>query len=401
MFNSSLWDNFIMSRRQFLKGVSASALGLHLLSNISLAEEAPQKSTGMKYRVLGRTGLKVSEISFGAIQIHNTGLAPLYRAFELGVNYIDTASGYGGGNSERLLSEFLKDHRNEVYIATKWSGHLRYDAEKEPHITTTKEDLIKTTEESLSRMKIDTIDVIQLHGMSNIEQLEAPVILEAFDELKKAGKVRFLGVTTHSNVDAIVNHAVKLGYYDVVLVAYSFMSPKEVSKAIENAKNANVGVVVMKALMPLNELAKHAANKDEIYKASLKWVLANNNVSNIIPTMRTVEEVEQDVSVAGVNLSYGDMLLLEQYAEMIDRDYCRMCGSCSKVCPQGVATNDIIRYGVYYTNYGDKDRAIELYHQLSFNETAANCIDCGRCNRACPYGLNVLDKIKQIHELLS
>ncbi|MGQ9609226.1 MAG: aldo/keto reductase [bacterium] len=397
----ALWDNFFMDRRQFIKGVSAVTLSIGIMSNLSEAQESVPKSPTMKYRILGRTGLEVSEISFGAIQIHNTGLAPLYRAFELGVNYIDTASGYGGGNSERTLSEFLKDHRNEVYVATKWSGHLGYDTEKEPHITTKKEDLIKSCEESLSRMNIETIDVIQLHGMNRPEQLEAPVIMEAFEELKSAGKVRFLGVTTHSNEAAVINQAVKLGYYDVVLTVYNFMSSKELSKAIEEAKKANVGVVIMKTFGPATQLAKYAENSADIYKSCLRWVLANKNITNIIPTMRNVDEVEQDISVVETKLSYLDMQKLQEYALILDKEYCRMCGSCSPACPQGVATNDIIRYAFYYKNYGDRDLAKELYRSLDIKQTVLNCNNCGSCNSACPYNLDVVGKLRQAHELLA
>jgi hypothetical protein len=111
-FESSLWANLTMNRREFIKTSSAAAVAAGIapnaLSNVVSAEKAPT-SGGMKYRTLGKTGLKVSEMSFGAIQIHNTGHAPLYRAFELDVNYIDTASGYGRGKSEETLSEFLKE----------------------------------------------------------------------------------------------------------------------------------------------------------------------------------------------------------------------------------------------------------------------------------------------------
>ena len=403
-FESSLWDNFTMDRREFIKKTSAAAVAAgvasHALSDAVFAKEL-STSSGMKYRTLGKTGLKVSEMSFGAIQLHNTGLAPLYRAFELGANYIDTASGYGRGNSERTLSKFLKDHRNEVYVATKWSGHIRYDQEKEPNITTTKEDLIKTCEESLSRMEIDTVDVIQMHGMNRPEQVEAPVVLEAFEELKKAGKARFLGVTTHSNEAVVLDKTSEMGYFDMVLVVYNIMSPKELTKAIANAKKADLGIVIMKALKPLTGLAKHAERDEEVYKASLKWVLANKNVTNIIPTMRSIEEVEQDMSVVGIKVSYNDMKRLEECAQMLDSDYCRMCGTCSGVCPQGVATTDIIRYASYYTDYGDKDRALGLYRDLDSKQTVANCTQCGMCDSACPYNLDVIGKLQSAHALLA
>ena len=404
-FKSTLWDSFSMNRRDFIKKTSAAAIAAgvvsHGISSNAFAQEEKTASNGMKYRTLGRTGLKVSEISFGAIQVQNTGLAPLQRAFEMGVNYIDTAYSYGGGNSERKLSEFLKDHRKEVYVATKWSGRVKYDSKKQPHITTTKEDLIKTCEESLSRMKIETIDVIQMHGMSRPEQVAYPVVLEAFEELKKAGKVRFLGVTTHSNEAAVINKAVEMGYFDVVLTVYNFMSPKQLTQAIAKAHKANMGIVIMKALKPLKALAKQADNAGDVYKASLKWVLANKNVTNIIPTMRSIQEVEQDISAVGKQVSYREMNKLEEYAQALNGDYCRMCGICSEACPQGVATDDIIRYASYYKDYGDKDRAVALYQSLDTKQTVANCTSCGQCTAACPYSLDIIGKIQQAHAMLA
>ena len=122
-------------------------------------------------------------------------------------------------------------------------------------------------------------------------------------------------------------------------------------------------------------------------------MLADKNVTNIIPTMRTIEEVEQDVSVVGVKLSYNDMKQLEEYAQLLDADCCRMCGTCSKACPRGVAA--------YYTGYGDRDRAMELYRDLPSRQTVVNCNDCGACNSACPYNLDVVGKLKRAHALLA
>jgi predicted aldo/keto reductase-like oxidoreductase len=250
-------------------------------------------------------------------------------------------------------------------------------------------------------MKIDTVDVIQMHGMKTSEQVEYPVVLEAFEELKKAGKARFLGVTTHSNQDVVINKAVEMGYFDVVLVAYNFMSPRAHTKAIANAAKANIGVVIMKALKPLKSIADHADHPDEIYKTSLRWILANENVANIIPTMRTIEEAEQDVSVVATKVSYGEIGQLEEYAQLLDGEYCRMCGICSGACPQGVAADDIIRYASYYTDYGDRDRAMGLYRNLAHSQTVDNCNRCGECSSACPYDLGVVDKLERAHALLA
>ncbi|HIE29808.1 TPA: hypothetical protein EYP66_21270 [Candidatus Poribacteria bacterium] len=402
-----------LSRREFIQKTSAGAIGASLAmcgwwdavaqefkEDESLPKEESFTAKDMKYRILGRTELKVSEISFGAIQIHNTGLAPLNRAFELGVNYIDTASGYGRGNSERTLSEFLKEHRKDVIVATKWSGLLGYKKE-EPHITTTKEELIKSTEDSLSRMQTDVIDVIQIHGAKMAEQVNAPVVQEAFDELKKAGKVRFLGVTTHTNQHKVINAAVKSGAYDVVLVAYNFMSPKNHKEALDNAKKANVGVVIMKAVKALRPLAKSTTPKSVLFQGALKWILEHDSVSNIIPTMASVQEVEEDIVAVSKKMSYGQRRALQFYAQAIDRDYCRMCGTCTENCPRGVEVTDILRYRTYYVADGDTAGATSLYRSLTKDQTVANCDKCGVCNDACPYHLDVVEKLYQAHAMMA
>ena len=402
-----------LSRREFIQKTSASAVGIGLAmggwwdavaqefkEDESLPEEEAFTAKDMKYRVLGRTGLKVSEISFGAIQLHNTGIAPLNRAFELGVNYIDTASSYGGGNSERTLSEFLKEHRKDVILATKWSGLLGYKKET-PHITTTKEELIKSTEDSLSRMQTDVIDVIQIHGANTAEQVNAPVVQEAFEELKKAGKVRFLGVSIHTNQHNVVNAAVESGAYDVVLVAYNFMSPKNHKEALDNAKKANIGVVIMKAVKALRPLAKTTTPKSVLFQGALKWVLEHDSVSNIIPTMANIQEVEEDIVVVGKKMSYGERRALEFYAQAIDQDYCRMCGTCTDNCPRGIEVTDILRYRTYYVADGDTAGATSLYRDLATDQTVANCDKCGICNDACPYHLNVVEKLHQAHAMMA
>lgn len=395
-----------LSRREFLKMTSLGTLGagvfLSAFEGLGLSDEKGQK-VEMEHRTLGKTGLKVSVIGFGGSRLHTAGLAPLYKAFEMGVNYIDTAPSYGKGASEQTLSEFLKEHRDEVILATKW--HVGYNA-KQGRYTTTKQDLIKSFEGSMSRMKVDMIDIIQIHGAGHPEQVAYDDLFEAFDELKQAGKVRFNGFTTHSNQDKVIKAAIEAGKFDVALVAYNFMMEahpkgKDLDKALKAAREAGLGIVNMKAIAPMKGLLKQALNPGAVAQACLRWVLSKDYTCNSVPSMNTIEEVEQDIAAVSKKLSYRESEALDRFAALIDKDYCRMCGTCTESCPEGVAVSEIMRYRMYYEWYGYRDYAASLYRELPISQTFAGCTKCGKCTQSCPYGLAVLDRLEAAHSMLA
>jgi predicted aldo/keto reductase-like oxidoreductase len=351
-------------------------------------DTAEKKKINMKYRTLGRTGLKVSEISFGAIAVQDTGIAPLAHAVGSGVNYIDTAECYGGGNSERTLAEFLKNRRKDVILATKW--HTNGKASKE--------SLIQSFNGSLSRMGVEDVDIIQIHGADNVEQVGCPGVHEAFQELKKQGKVRFLGVTTHTNQETVIREAVRLGTYDMVLVAYNFLMPESMGEAIAEAGNAGVGIVAMKVAAAAREpKAKELFKNENIVQASLKWALKNQNVHTIIVTMSNAKQAEEDIAVAGESLTANEENLLSRYAQAATGGYCRLCGKCDMACPRGVKASSIMRSHLYWQGYGNKNLANSLYNTLSASENGGVCDGCGICRQACPYGLAVAERVKEVH----
>lgn len=178
-----------MNRRDFLKvgmaGTTSALLGWEGLADaMQYASSESFVFPAPVYRTLGRTGMKITIVSFGA---GHTAEAELIRiAFDHGVNYVDTARFYMSGNNEEIVAKALKGRRDKVYVATKtlpWSE--------------SKEAIFKDVETSLKALETDYIDVIQLHNLPGKDRAFIPETREALVKLKEQGKVRFFGVSAH------------------------------------------------------------------------------------------------------------------------------------------------------------------------------------------------------------
>ena len=230
-----------LNRREFLKagvaGTTAAMMGGSSLAEAvqQLASPDPFAFPSPVYRTLGRTGLKVSIVSFGAMLTPEPEVLKI--AFDHGVNYVDTARKYMDGKNEEIVAKALKGRRDKVFVATKTLPSSK-----------TKEDIIRDVETSLKTLETDHIDVIQLHNLTDKDRIFIPETREALLALKQQGKVRFCGVTTHKNQPEVLNALVddKDRFFDTCLVAYNFESSKDVAAAIERAAKAGIGIIAMK-----------------------------------------------------------------------------------------------------------------------------------------------------------
>jgi myo-inositol catabolism protein IolS len=202
----------------------------------------------MEYRTLGKSGLKVSEIGFGAWAIggdawgpvdDNQSIKAMNHAFELGVNFFDTADVYGEGRSEKLVNKLIKDKRDQIVLSTK-GGLMGHTRKPEP-IYDRPEKVVKAFEDSLKRLETDYIDVYFCHIWWHIEQ-ETEAFLEAFHRLKQDGKVRAVGVSTDSYEYLNTfnrNHSI-----DVLQVDYSILNRAAEKEILPYCQMENIGVVV-------------------------------------------------------------------------------------------------------------------------------------------------------------
>ena len=198
----------------------------------------------MQYRELGRTGWKVSSVSFGCWAIGGTwgpvedgeSLAALHRAAELGVNFFDTSDRYGDGRSERLLARFRREHREQAYIATKIGRRLN------PHVAEgyDRENLTAFVERSLANLQTDALDLVQLHCPPT-EVYYMPETFDVLDGLVTAGKVRHYGVSVEKVEEAL--KALEYPNVQSVQIIFNLFRHRPADLFFERAKRQKVGIL--------------------------------------------------------------------------------------------------------------------------------------------------------------
>ena len=267
--------------------------------------------------------------------------------------------------------------------------------------------MIASVEGSLRRLGIDYLDLCHIHACNSLDRLMAPNIHEAFDRLKQAGKVRFIGVSSHTpDLETVMAHAVDSGRFDVIMVAYNFRNWPDLTNIFRRAHERGVGVVAMKTLKGARHthLADFTPSERESFaQAAFKWVLSNPHVSGLVVTMSRREQIDEYLYASGQAVTASDVSLLEKYDRLVARDYCRPgCGACLDACPYGVPVDDVLRYDMYARNYGQRREAARLYAELDVDRRADHCATCSApCERTCPFELPIRDKLARAHHRLA
>jgi len=401
------------SRRNFLKKIAVGTLSapltkIHAFGNHN-AKQNWLKKGKMYYRRLGRTDMFISEISLGSSPLPDWAL--LMQAIERGVNYIDTSHTYSNGNSERQIGKLFKEFgRDKLYMGTKF--HLgRNWSEK---------TIIQSAEGSLKRLESDYIDILLIHGAEEKKNIADDRVLSAFDKLKTAGKIRFQGLSCHSNHKNVVQAAVDCGYYDMVQLGYNVFDIEDKQEKIETyddylgesglrslisyAAVKDIGIIAMKTLKiggKRQNLENYKTGAASIFQAMLKWVLENKNIASACTEMLNQTQLDEDLAVPGQALSENEKRTLFKYVAENSDNFCHMCGQCQTQCPSGIATTDIMRFLAYYEGYNKTNRAKEEYSRLNPKQTIKECKNCGQCESICPYNVAVRERIRYAHKVLA
>jgi predicted aldo/keto reductase-like oxidoreductase len=382
-----------IDRREFLRiglaGTTSVLLGWEGLADaMQIAASESFVFPAPVYRTLGRTGLKITIVSFGAMLTPESEVMKI--AFDHGVNYVDTARRYMGGKNEEIVARALKGKRDKVYVATKIAPASR-----------SKEAIFKDVETSLRALETDYVDIIQLHNVTGREdRIFNPEIRETLVRLKEQGKVRFFGVTSHTNEAEVLNALAddKDRFFDTALVKYNFKSSQETKEAIARAARANIGVIAMKT--QAGGYTTDALGPFSPHQAALKWALQDKHITAAIPGMRDIAQLREDIAVMGMRFGYLDQLILKRYGTAVAPYYCHLCGQCEATCPNGAAISTINRCLMYADAYKSPVLARSTYHEIPSSLSASACLDCD-CVARCVNGLDIPAKMRRARKLLA
>jgi uncharacterized protein len=319
------------SRRSFLAaGLAAPAVALGSAPQSQPAKSpSSQLESGPKldYRVLGKTGLKVTTVGFGSM-ITSDGTV-LERAADMGINYFDTARGYQSGNCEKMVGTALKSRRKNLILSTKTQSH-------------TKEQALAHLETSLRELQTDYVDIWYLHAKSKPEDL-IDELLEAQRIAKKAGKIRFAGISTHAGQKELVPAVIQSGHFDVLLTSYNFTMDPSFDDLVASSAKAGLGIVAMKVMAGGQRTANRRSTReneilgrDGAMLAALKWCLKNKNVATTIPSITDMDQLDENLKAMSQPFSTADDKVLTAHLREIRPTYCSMCGNCEGTCNRGL-----------------------------------------------------------------
>ncbi len=328
----------------------------------------------MEYRILGKTGLKISRMGFGGIpiqKIDEEGTRKLlHEMMEMGVNYIDSARGYTV--SEQYIGYGLEGIRDKFVLATK-------------SMSRTKEAMAADIETSLGNFRTDYIDLYQVHNPS-MEQLDQVIgeggALEALMEAKAAGKIGHIGLTAHST--AVFERALELDWVETIMFPYNIVE-QQGAELIHKCAEKNIGFIDMKPL---------AGGAIEDATLALRYVCSNPDVTVVIPGMAEVRELEQNLAACSNTepLADEELKAMDKVREQLGTDFCRRCNYCAP-CTVGINIPSVFLFAGYLQRYDLADWAKDRYSTLKVKASA--CIGCGKCEPRCPYHLPIREKLKK------
>jgi predicted aldo/keto reductase-like oxidoreductase len=347
------------------------------------------------HRTLGRTGIRLPIVSVGGGNV--TDAAILRTALDAGLTHIDTARSYGRGANETLIATVIKGRPRESFVIGTKSANMAVDNRTGIYKSTTKgENFARELDESLKTLGLDYVDIFYVHDVVRGESIKMDCVLRTFDEAKRSGKARWIGVSTHRGEPEVIRAAIETKIWDVVLTAYNFRQPHlaDVTAAIAEAAAAGLGIVAMKTQAGVfwDPERKQPINA----KAALKWALRNENVHTAIPGVSTLEELETDIAVmedlelSGVEK--GDLKLGMAPAE--PGLFCGQCGACVAQCRAKLDVPTLMRSYMYAYGYRKPARARETLAAAGIRRVP--CAKCPSCTVACALGIPVRERAMNV-----
>lgn len=350
-------------------------------------------------RTLGRTGLTLPIVSMGVMNADVPGV--LRRAYELGIRHFDTAAVYQNGRNEEMVGAVIKEMgvRDKVVISTKQATRASFQNTAE-----FKKRFIDGVEASLKRLQMDHVDILYHHAVDSADHAKAEGQIEALQTLKKQGKTRFIGISTHDTVP-VLDAVIPLNVFDLALVTINYTMAHDAEKlsTIEKAANSGIGIVAMKTqaggtVRPDAKLPSELPPESQT--ALLKWVLNHDFIATAIPGFSTYEHLEQDFSVAkNLALTDPEKRFLADKSFVARAEFCHQCGQCREDCPKHVDIPALMRSHMYAVQYRNRGMAEHLLTNIEESHRLDACHGCKSCAAHCRNSVQIARKIVQLKEL--
>ena len=400
-------NNKNWSRRDFMKIAGTAGVGAvvspmeHLLADVVKSETVVSASQQVPKRPFGKSGVDVSILALGGAQNFKSKQNLLRYALKTGVTCWDSSRNYIGGNSEKGIGKYFSkfpEDRKKVFLITK-------PGKTDP------DNLTQRLAESLRRMKIDYIDLFLIQAVSDVKKEMTKDIRIWAEQAKASGKIHFFGFSTHKNMENCLIDAARLGWIDGIMATYNYrlMHTERMQKAVDACNQAGIGLIAMKTQATFfsnlwSDLGKETDAAVELNQhfiengfteeqAKLKSVWENPDIASICSHMPNMKILKANAAAATnkTALSLKDKQLMEEYARATSFGHCTGCAElCERAIAYAVPISDIMRYLMYYCNYGDQQKAIRLFNELPLDtRKRIRQVNYSKAEQCCPQGMPI------------
>jgi predicted aldo/keto reductase-like oxidoreductase len=365
----------------------------------------------------GKTGDKVSRLGFGAMRLPmvedhvdmDLSVSIMRRAFDLGVNYVDSAVGYCHSESQIAVGKAIKGRRDKLFVSTK--NHYKGESGDEWQ---------KFLDQSLERIDVDYIDFYHSHGLAwdqyqNMLGKGGP--MERFRKAKEEGLIRHMCYSCHDSPENM-KKLIDTGEFDGMLLQYNMLDRRN-EEAIAYAHEKGMGIAIMgpvgggRLVAPSDQIQNMVGGSKSTPEVALRFVLSNPNVTLALSGMNSMAMVEENTATASreepltEEERQGILDALEEIKRLSDL-YCTGCGYCMP-CPNDIDIPRNFQLMNYFRVFGLKDYARGEYKRLEKRKKrdgtvieawAAACIECGECEPQCPQNIPIREQLKETHATL-
>ncbi len=376
----------------------------------------------MQYRKFGKLDWQVSALGFGCMRLpvingedkeidKPEALRMIRHAIDQGVNYIDTAYPYHGGNSERVVGMALKEgYRQKVRLATKMPTWL----------IGTYADFDVYLDKQLRRLKTDRIDFYLLHALnlSRWMKLRDLEVRDWAEKAKKSGKIGAIGFSFHDDLDCFKQIIDEHDNWDFCQIQYNYMDIERQAgtAGLKYAAARGLAVVIMEPLLggnlarvpePVGKRFKSAEPSRSPAEWALQWLWDQPEVSVVLSGMSSFEQVEQNIASASRSevggMSSAQQAVIRQVRAAFENSFVIPCTKClyCQPCPNGVLIPQI--FELFNSGVSSEQMWIShiLYNKFEAAGRATSCVDCGECEEKCPQGIPISDWMPYLHKVLS